>query len=159
MYTRILVAIDNSSTSTKALDEAINLARVLGAALCVAHVVDEGSITQHDMGLGAYIDIDKVKAEIRQGGSGLLDAAEAKAFAQGLRTERMLIESARRRVAEAIADAVRTWGADLVVIGTHGRRGFERLLVGSVAENLVRIASTSLMLVREGDAQAAGTPA
>lgn len=48
-----------------------------------------------------------------------------------------------------IVDAARDWGADLVVIGTHGRRGFERLLIGSVAENLVRLATTSLMLVRE----------
>lgn len=159
MYTRILVAIDDSSTSAKALDEAVNLARVLGAALCIAHVADEGPITQHGMGLGTYIDIDKVKAEIRQGGNSLLDAAEAKAAAQGLQAERILIESTRRRVAEALADAVQAWGADLVVIGTHGRRGFERLLVGSVAENLVRIAATSLMLVREGEAQASGAAA
>jgi nucleotide-binding universal stress UspA family protein len=62
----------------------------------------------------------------------------------------MLIESATdRRVAEMIADGARDWGADLVVIGTHGRRGFERMLVGSVAENLVRIAATSPLLVRE----------
>jgi nucleotide-binding universal stress UspA family protein len=159
MYTRILVAIDDSSTSAKALDEAVNLAHVLGAALCIAHVADEGPITQHGMGLGTYIDIDKVKAEIRQGGNSLLDAAEAKAAAQGLQAERILIESTRRRVAEALADAVQAWGADLVVIGTHGRRGFERLLVGSVAENLVRIAATSLMLVREGEAQASGAAA
>lgn len=159
MYTRILVAIDDSSTSAKALDEAVNLARVLGAALCIAHVADEGPITQHGMGLGTYIDIDKVKAEIRQGGNNLLDAAQAKAAAQGLQAERILIESTRRRVAEALADAVQAWGADLVVIGTHGRRGFERLLVGSVAENLVRIAATSLMLVREGEAQASGAAA
>nr|MBL8456950.1 universal stress protein [Zoogloeaceae bacterium] len=159
MYTRILVAIDDSSTSAKALDEAVNLARVLGAALCIAHVADEGPITQHGMGLGTYIDIDKVKAEIRQGGNSLLDAAQAKAAAQGLQAERILIESTRRRVAEALADAVQAWGADLVVIGTHGRRGFERLLVGSVAENLVRIAATSLMLVREGEAQASGAAA
>ena len=48
-----------------------------------------------------------------------------------------------------IADAATQWSADLIVVGTHGRRGFERLLVGSVAENLVRIATCSLLLVRE----------
>lgn len=159
MYTRILVAIDDSSTSTKALDEAINLSRVLGAALCITHVADEGPVTQHSMGVGTYIDLDKVKEDMRQGGHSLLDAAVAKAFAQGLPAKQMLVESTRRRVAEVIVDAARTWGADLVVIGTHGRRGFERLLVGSVAENLVRIATTSLMLVREGEAQACGAAA
>lgn len=159
MYTRILVAIDDSSTSTKALDEAINLSRVLGAALCITHVADEGPVTQHSMGVGTYIDLDKVKEDMRQGGHSLLDAAVAKAFAQGLPAKQMLVESTRRRVAEVIVDAARTWGADLVVIGTHGRRGFERLLVGSVAENLVRIATTSLMLVREGEAPACGAAA
>lgn len=159
MYTRILVAIDDSATSAKALDEAINLARMLGAALCVAHVADEAPITQHGMGLGTYIDIDKVKTEMCHSGNSLLDAAVAAAGASGLQAERVLVESTRRRVAEVIADAARTWNADLVVIGTHGRRGFERLLVGSVAENLVRIAATSLMLVREGEAQASGAAA
>ena len=46
-------------------------------------------------------------------------------------------------------DAAAQWNADLIMVGTHGRRGVERMLVGSVAENLVRIATTSLMLVRE----------
>jgi nucleotide-binding universal stress UspA family protein len=85
----------------------------------------------------------------------LLDAAVATAAAAGCQAERMLVESARRRIAEAIADAARDWGADLVVVGTHGRRGFARLLVGSVAENLVRIATTSLILVREQEPPAA----
>lgn len=149
MYTRILVAIDDSNTSAKALDEAIRLARKLGTALCIAHVSDVGPITQHGMGLGTYIDIEKVKDEMRADGNRLLDAAVATAAAAGCQAERVFVELARRRVAEMIVDAARDWGADLVVIGTHGRRGFERLLIGSVAENLVRLATTSLMLVRE----------
>jgi len=48
-----------------------------------------------------------------------------------------------------ILEAATRWDADLIVLGTHGRRGFERFLMGSVAENLVRIATTSLLLVRE----------
>jgi nucleotide-binding universal stress UspA family protein len=48
-----------------------------------------------------------------------------------------------------ITECARDWEADLVIVGTHGRRGLERLLVGSVAEKLVRVANTSLMLVRE----------
>lgn len=149
MYTRILVAIDSSTTSSKALDEAIRLAKALGAALCVAHAADEGPITQHGMGLGTYIDIEKVKGEIRNDGNHLLDQALATAAAAGCKAERRLIESTRKRVAEMIADAAREWQADLVIVGTHGRRGVERLLVGSVAENLTRIATTSLLLVRE----------
>lgn len=149
MKQRIFVAIDSSSTAEKALVEAIALAKAFGAQLCIAHAADEGPLTQHGMGLGTYIDIEKVKSEMRDTGHALLNQALAQASAAGCVAEHMLIESAERRVAEMIADAAKRWGADLIVVGTHGRRGFERLLVGSVAENLVRIAPTSLMLVRE----------
>jgi len=151
MYAHILVAIDSSTTAQKALDEAIRMAVALRAGLCIAHAIDVSALLQHGMGIGtSYIDTEKVKGEIRDVGNRLLDQAVAKAAAGGCQAERMLIESNKdRRVAEMIADGARDWGADLVVIGTHGRRGFERMLVGSVAENLVRIAATSLLLVRE----------
>jgi len=157
MYTRILVAIDDSSTSAKALDEAIALAHMLGSQLRIAHISDEGPITQHGRGIGTYLDIEKVKDEMRAQGNRLLDAAVAKAAGAGCQADRVLLESGRNRVAERIIEAARDWGADLVVIGSHGRRGFERLLVGSVAERLVRIATTSLMLVRETDPSAVGS--
>src|SRR5574340_201024 len=83
MYTRILVAIDDSPTAAKALDEAIRLASALGAALCVAHAADEGPITQHGMTLEAHIDIDKVKADMRDDSNKLLDQAVATAAAAG----------------------------------------------------------------------------
>lgn len=149
MSKRIFVAIDSSTTAQKTLDEAIGLAGAFGAILCIAHAADEGPLAQHGMGLGSYIDIDKVKAEMRESGNALLDQALAKASAAGCQAECMLIESSQRRVAEMIADAATEWRADLIVVGTYGRRGFERLLVGSVAENLVRIATCSLLLVRE----------
>jgi nucleotide-binding universal stress UspA family protein len=148
MYTRILVAIDDSPTAEKALDEAIRLAGALGAALCVAHAADEGPLAQHGMGLGTYIDIDKVKGEMRDDSNQLLDKAIAQAADAGIQAERLLMESTDKRVAEMITDAAQQWNADLIVAGTHGRRGFERLLVGSVAENLVRLSSASLLLVR-----------
>lgn len=149
MYSRIFVAIDDSNTALKALDEAIRIASALGASLCIAHASDEGPLEQHGMGLGSYIDVDKVKVEIREAGNQLLARAAAKATAAGITAERLLMESGRRRVAEMITDGARDWKADLLVVGTHGRRGFERMLVGSVAENLVRMSTTSLLLVRE----------
>lgn len=149
MYTRILVAIDNSTTAQKALDEAIALARTGGAHLCIVNAADEGPLTQHGMGLGSYIDIDKVKQEMRDASYALLAQALDKAQAAGCQAEVMLIESSQRRLADMIVDAATQWHADLIVMGTHGRRGFERLLVGSVAEHMVRIATTSLLLVRE----------
>ena len=150
MYTKVFVAIDNSSTAKKALDEAIALAGALKAELCIAFVADEAGLMQHGMGLGSYIDVNKVKADMQSMGNQLLDEAVAKAAASGCQAQKLLIESANRRVAETLSDAATRWGANLLVIGAHGVRGVERLLVGSVAENLTRICSISLLIVRQG---------
>ena len=149
MYSRIFVAIDNSSTAQKALNEAIQLASKLGAGLCIGTALDEAPVTQHGMGLGSYIDVDKIKQEMRDAGNALLDQAAAQAKAAGCDPYRILIESDKKRLSEMIIEAADQWNADLIVMGTHGRRGFERLLVGSVAEHMVRSATTSLLLVRE----------
>ena len=148
MYTRILVAVDSSDTASKALGEAIRLAGALQAKLCITHALDEGSLAQHALGIGTFIDADKVKKEMRAAAEKLLDAAVATAAAAGVTAERRLTESERKRPAEQIVDAATDWRADLVVVGTHGRRGVERLLVGSVAENLTRMSTTSLLMVR-----------
>lgn len=149
MYKRIFVAIDNSSTAQKALDEAIHLAVKLDAGLCIGTALDEAPVTQHGMGLGSYIDVDRVKQEMRDAGNALLDKAVAQAKAAGGDPYRILIESDKKRLSDMIIDAAAQWDADLIVMGTHGRRGFERLLVGSVAEHMIRSATTTLLLVRE----------
>lgn len=149
MYKRILIGIDSSSCSTKALEEVILIARSLQASLRIVHAVDESLLVQHGMGIGTYIDIEATKEQMREDGKKMLDDAVAKAKAAGCHAESLLIESAKHRVAEMLVSAAQDWNADLVVVGTHGRRGFERMLVGSVAENLTRIATTSLLLIRE----------
>jgi len=148
MYKRILVAIDASPTSEKALAEALALARRYDAVLNIVHAADESALAQHGMGLGSYIDVEKVKEAIRAESKQLLDEAKANAVAAGVNAEVQLLEATDKRVAEQIAEGAAAWQADLIVIGTHGRRGIDRLLVGSVAERLTRIATTSLLLVR-----------
>ena len=149
MYKNIFVAIDDSPTSQKALAEAIQIARIQVAHLCIAHAADESLLAQHGMGLGSYIDVERTKTAIRDTARNLLETAAATATAAGIVAETRLLEATDKRVAEQIAAGAEAFGADLIVIGTHGRRGFARLLVGSVAENLLRIATTSLLLVRE----------
>ena len=148
MYKRIMVAIDSSATASKALSEAIQLARNSGAELCIVHAEDESLLEQHGMGIGSYIDVAKAEAAIRSAGQQLLDEAVAQAAAEGVNAEKMLLESSKKRVPDLIEEGAKAWQADLIMVGTHGRRGFERLIVGSVAEKLVRIASSSLLLVR-----------
>lgn len=149
MYKRIMVAVDSSPTAAKALAESIQLAKSVGAALCVVHAEDESLLEQHGMGIGTFIDVTKVEAAIRDAGLDLLAKAVTSAEVAGVKAESKLVESGRRHVPELIVECAAEWQADLVVVGTHGRRGFNRLLVGSVAEKLVRLSSTSLMLVRE----------
>ena len=144
MYQKIFVAIDDSPTAQKALAEAIDLAGNAKAALCIAHAADESLLAQHGMGLGSYIDVEGTKQAIRDTSQALLETAAAKATAAGVTAEIRLLEAS-----EQIAAGAAAYGADLIVIGTHGRRGFASLLVGSVAENLVRIANTSLLMVRD----------
>ncbi|MFZ2852699.1 MAG: universal stress protein [Rhodocyclaceae bacterium] len=149
MYTRIMVAIDSSATAGKALKEAIQLAKSVGAALCIVHAEDESLLEQHGMGIGSFIDVDKAESAIRAAAGQLLDEAVALATAQGVTAEQRLFESGKKRVPDLIAEGATAWQADLIVVGTHGRRGFERMIVGSVAEKLVRVAGTSLLLVRD----------
>lgn len=148
MCKRIFVAIDGSSTAKAALVEAIQFARLPGMSLCIGTVLDTGLLDQKSMGMGALIDTNQVKAEMHKAAELLLDKAVVQAKEAGLEPYRILIESDKKRVAEMIVEAAKQWDADLIVIGTHGRRGFERMVMGSVAENLVRIATTSLFLVR-----------
>lgn len=149
MYKRIMVAIDSSPTANKALKEAVQLAKSVGAELCIVHAEDESLLEQHGMGIGSYIDVAKAETAIRAAGNRLLDDAAALAAAEGVKAERQLFESGKKRVPDLIAEGAREWQADLIIVGTHGRRGFERMIVGSVAEKLVRVANTSLLLVRE----------
>lgn len=153
MYKRILVAVDDSATSNAALDEAITLAKALGAALRIVHVADEAPV-RAAVGLEAILDVAQVEDAMRKAGTALLDAAVKKAADAGVQADKALLESedkielAHKRVAEWIVEGANAWQADVIVAGTHGRRGFARLFVGNVAEDLVRLATTSLVLVR-----------
>ena len=148
MYQKIFVAIDDSPTSQRALSEAIQLAKSSQARLCIAHAADESLLAQHGMGLGSYIDVERTRQAIRATAESLLADARAVAAAAGVEAEALVLEATDKRVAELIASGAETFGADLIVVGTHGRRGVDRFLVGSVAENLMRIANISLLMVR-----------
>ena len=148
MYKHILVAIDDSQTSRKALDEAIALAKLHGAGLDIAHAVDESMVR-------AYAAHGAVLANARQlgqamvaGGESVLDEAVAAARAAGLEPTRRLLVSEDLHADDQIAAAVEQSGADLLVVGSHGRRGVQRLLLGSVAENLLRKVDISVLIVR-----------
>ena len=145
MYQHILVAVDGSSTSDRALQEAIRLTQDLGSSLRILVVVEPIMLT----GEAEYVDYNEIHKAVVGYGQNVLKKSGDAAHQAGVEAETRLIESKGfgERVADVIAHEADTW-ADLIVIGTHGRRGFNHLLMGSVAEGVVRIATKPVLLIR-----------
>jgi len=146
MYQRILVPFDGSATSTRGLDEAVKLAALTGAELRIVHLVDD---LQYATGFETYAAwANDVIPLMREAGTKILHAGKARALDAGVKADALLLEGSAVRLAEAVADQVAAWHADLVVIGTHGRRGVGRMLLGSDAEQITRTSAVPVLLVR-----------
>jgi nucleotide-binding universal stress UspA family protein len=145
-YKRILVPVDGSPTSNAGLREAIDLARGQGASLQLVHVVDYHYLVMTGLEAGAYIE--DLMESLTQSGRRILKRAEALAEKSGLKVSTVLLESPAGPAADAIVRQAKKWQADLIVIGTHGRRGVRRMLMGSDAEQVVRNSPVPVMLVR-----------
>jgi nucleotide-binding universal stress UspA family protein len=145
MYQRVLLAVDGSSTSNAALEEGIRFARDQGARLRLVHVLDLAPLS---WGTEEYFDISVIQDAIRRAGEQILDQAAKRAENVEMAVETALLESYGERIPNMIIEAARNWPADLIVIGTHGRRGFDHLLMGSVAEGVLRTAPVPVLLIR-----------
>jgi nucleotide-binding universal stress UspA family protein len=152
MYRRILVPIDGSATSTRGLTEAIKLAKLTGARIKVVHVVDEISFATSMEAAGTYSG--EVAELLRESGEKILQHAKSRVAKNGLRFDAELFDSFAGRVCDLVVDAARAWRADLIVLGTHGRRGIGRLMLGSDAELIVRSAPVPVLLVRAAESRA-----
>jgi nucleotide-binding universal stress UspA family protein len=152
MYQRILVPIDGSATAQRGLAEAIALARVTGGRLHLLHVVDERSFALGADGFsGMSVDLLALR---REGGASILANAVAEVETAGLQVDGVLKDSLAGRVRDLVLAEAAEWPADLIVIGTHGRRGARRLFMGSDAEQVLRQASVPVLLVRQPAAMA-----
>ena len=151
MYSRIFVAIDGSRTGDLALTEAVRLAQTQGAALRIAHVIDA---TELAMDVHTLSRAQLASARAKAGREIL---AEAAAFVEkaGLTVETRLLEIANpdQRVVDVLAEEAKAWPADLLVIGTQGQRGCSRPRLGSVADELARIAAEPVLLVRDAPSE------
>jgi len=146
MYARILVAVDGSPTSDRALAEALTLAKEQRAALRIVHVID----TLPPIAGLETMDISGLQKALRDAGEQVLERAQTQAAAAGVPVDSRLIDlaTAGTRIAALVCAEARSWPADLIVLGTHGRRGLDHLLLGSVAEGVVRIAPSPVLLIR-----------
>jgi nucleotide-binding universal stress UspA family protein len=141
MYKKILVPTDGSEPSNAALQEALRFAKTLGSAVRIVYVWEPMSYILAE----GPVDLS---AAMRREGEVILEGAAAKAREAGVSAEIALVEAADRRVAAAIAEEAVRAQSDLILMGTHGRRGFEHLVLGSVAEGVLRRASVPVLLLR-----------
>lgn len=161
MYQRILVPFDGSATSGRGLDEAIRLATLTGASLRLIHMLD---ILVFATGFEtAAVYAGDVIPFIRRTGQTILEEGKARAEKAGVAVDTVLLEGMGTRLSDVVTEQAKAWGADLIVIGTHGRRGVGRVLLGSDAEQIVRTAPVPVLLVRApqgvADATAPAAPA
>ncbi len=144
MYQHILVPVDGSTTSDRALQEALKLARQQSAQLELVHVVEDMRLWDSD----SYINYAELQDTIKSSGNKILAQAQMVVQLAGMVAEVRLLAASGERIANVIVAEAKRWPADLIVIGTHGRSGFSHLLFGSVAEGVVRVAQTPVLLIR-----------
>ena len=148
MYQRILVPVDGSHTSTLGLQEAIRIAIDQRAKLRIIHVVDELVVAQNFDG---YLNTDDLLGALRDAGKKALQNALAMARKRDLKADSALFESLGGRISEVIVKDAKKWRADLIVMGTHGRRGVTRMVLGSDAEAVLRETPVPVLFVRSPD--------
>lgn len=146
MYKRIVVPVDGSETSNRAIVAALQMARENGGRVRLVHALDELAYLS-----GYEYSADLLKAA-RDQGAKVLEDALSMAQSAGVPADTKLVETAGRRLGELVADEARGWEADLVVVGTHGRRGMSRILLGSGAEQVLRLAPVPVLAVRTPEA-------
>ena len=146
MYRKILVAVDGSHTSNIALQEAIKLAHQMQAQLRIVHAVDSVNLNRDT----EFPNPVEIQDAMVGSGKEILRKAEQVAREAGILADTRLIEidTLGHRIPEVIAAEAESWPADLIVIGTHGRRGISHLFLGSVAEGVVRVATKPALLIR-----------
>lgn len=145
MYDTILVPLDGSPTSQRGLDEAIELAAKLGSRLQLLNVVDARLLIGET---ALYAPPPELLDDWRAAGDKLVAEARARAAARGVDADGAVRCDPGLRVCDLILQEAKDSRAGLIVMGTHGRRGFSRLTMGSDAELVLRESPVPVLLVR-----------
>lgn len=146
MYTKLLVPVDGSGPSTAALHEVLKIMADRPRIIRLIHVVDllhwNDNFSTGSVG-------DTFLSSLRETGQKHLNEGKDVIARHGFDCDTALLESHGERAAGIIISQATTWSADLIVMGTHGRRGLNRLVLGSDAAQVVRAAPTPVLLVRD----------
>ena len=148
-YQHLLVAVDGSPTADHAVNEATGLAQATGGRIRLLNVMDP---LAHISGFERPdVYSQEVLPRLRQAGEAgeaLLRRAQERVAQSGVPVDAVLIENLDARVADLVVEHAKAWGADLIVLGTHGRRDLARVLMDSDAEQIARTAPVPVLLVR-----------
>jgi nucleotide-binding universal stress UspA family protein len=147
-FRKILVPVDGSETSHRALTMALQMARDAGGKVRLVHCMDELAYLGGFEYSGAYL------GQVRDGATRLLTEAPEICGSAGVEAETQLVERPGQRLGETMAEQARQWDADLIVVGTHGRRGIGRVLLGSGAEQITRLSPVPVLPIRGVDTRA-----
>jgi nucleotide-binding universal stress UspA family protein len=140
---RFLVPIDLSEYANQALDYAVNLAGKLDARLMLLHVIQSIPLVGVDMGVTLpYTYVQDLEAEIMQS----MESALTRVTAAGLEGEIVVVHGVPFH---EIIETAKTRQVDLIIMGTHGRTGLQYVLLGSVAEKVVRLAPCPVLVARQ----------
>lgn len=148
MYKRIVVAVDGSPTSDLALDEALKLASEGKSQLLLLHVSEDVSMAWTGGDWMVAMPPVLPPEVFEEVGRKILARAQEKVRQAGLDAEVRRVDDGGQRIGNVVAQEAKDWQADLIVIGTHGRKGLDRFLLGSVAEGVTRAATVPVLLVR-----------
>ena len=144
MFKHILAPVDGSATSLAAVDKAAELAKAFGAVVTAVYVIDPYPFTGvgSEFAYGQDQYLNAARAEARAA----MEGAAKRLQDVGVQAETRVIES--HAVWRGVIEAIEACGADLVVMGSHGRRGLERLVLGSVTQSVLSHTKVSTLVVR-----------
>jgi len=145
VYKKILVPVDGSETSRRGLDEAIQLTRDNSATIRLVHVVNTAVVAVEYPGGSPMDDVSNV----RDNSEAVMKGAADIVSRSGLTAETVILGTPIENTGELIVHQATEWPADIIVMGTHGRRGLPRVVLGSNAEYVLRHTSVPVLLVRK----------
>ncbi len=145
MFKHILLPVDGSSTSLMAVEKVRGLAQAFSSTVTAIYVIDPYAFS----GVGAdfaYGQAQYLSAATAEANEALKSATEMLASA-GITVQASIIES--HAIYRGILETASSVGADLIVMGSHGRRGLEKLVLGSVAAQVLAHAHLPILVVRD----------
>lgn len=148
MYTRILIPVDGSATSERGLHEGLRIAKAMKSTIVLLNVVDDFSLPAQ---MAATLDFDAHRQALARAGEALLERGARAAGEAGVAVDRVLRDVKGTPVADVILEEAKRRRCELIVMGTHGRRGLARVALGSDAELVLRHADVPVLLVRQAE--------